>query len=182
MAGVEGGGGREKLRWLLLLFQQEQGWRSRLVRGLRCVRSRVRSLVIILFSTSLLFALLEVTLDTLKTEHWWREGGKISASSTSSLSVITVTSYRHKIWLLYLFLSFLPPPLATATQAAESYLWIHRTIVNQQTKETFAFLKICWRAFPFSSDLVSGLTFLFFLLFFRVPLVRWALPVEEDLM
>ena len=64
-----------------------------------------------------------------------------SASSTLSLSVIIVTSYRRKIWLLYLFLSFLPSLLATATQAAESYLCICRTIVNQQSKETFAKLK-----------------------------------------
>ena len=31
-------------------------------------------------------------------------GGKMSAQLTSSLSVITVTSYRRKIWLLYLYL------------------------------------------------------------------------------
>ena len=72
----------------------------------------------------------------------WRNfkhpGHNWSASSTSSLSVIIVTSYRRKIWLLYLFLSFLPSLLATATQASESYLCIYRTIVNQQSKETFA--------------------------------------------
>ena len=35
------------------------------------------------------------------------EGGKMSAPSSSSLSVITVTSYRRKIWLLYLFLDII---------------------------------------------------------------------------
>ena len=52
-------------------FLQEQGWRSWLVRGLRCVRSRVRFPVIILVSTSLLFVWLEVT------KHWCLEGIKL---------------------------------------------------------------------------------------------------------
>ena len=43
--------------------------------------------------------------NTLNTEHWWREGSKMSPPSTPSLSVITVTSYGRKIrWLLYLLL------------------------------------------------------------------------------
>ena len=36
-----------------------------------------------------------------------RGGGEMSAPSTSSLSVITVASYRRKTWLLYLFLATL---------------------------------------------------------------------------
>ena len=36
------------------------------------------------------------------------EGAKMSAPSTSSLSVVTITGYRRKIWLLYLLYGISP--------------------------------------------------------------------------
>ena len=54
----------------------------------------------------------------------------MSAPSTSSFSVITVTCYRRKIWLFYLFWQFIkppprpPPPLAPKTGASYAiYDW-----------------------------------------------------------
>ena len=88
-----------------------EGWHTRLMRGLRCARSRVRPPV-------RSHPCFNFSWNTLKTEHWWREvcvegkegrrRGKIRAPSTSSLSVVTVTSCRRKIRLLYLYLHLKP--------------------------------------------------------------------------
>ena len=48
-------------------------------------------------------------------------GGKMSAPSTSSLSVITVASYRRKIWLLYLFFGNIVILLDSSCQSKASH-------------------------------------------------------------
>ena len=87
--------------------QLGQEWHSWVVHVLRCARSRVRFPVTshpcFNFSPFCVACSFDYNaLNTLKTEHWWREGGKMSAPSNASLSVIHFTSYPRKIWLLCL--------------------------------------------------------------------------------
>ena len=71
----------------------ERGWYNRFVRGLG---ARGPKFDLPDLTSEFLSALCSLSrFNTRQTEHWWRGGSKMSAPSTSGLSVDTVTSYSH---------------------------------------------------------------------------------------